>query len=168
MVWRSFAYEKFHMMSVMWCHPIVCIGYYLQTTWEGGQQQEKQAQTMCYALFGLRWVFLCLKFVFFWYLLYVLVAIYELCEREAGNNKNELKWCITCRLGVRWVFFPLNSCFFDTNQCLIVCIGYYLWTTWEGDRQQQKQAQTMHNTSFGPLVSFFLSFLCISLLLTII
>ena len=93
-------------------------------------QQQKQAQMMCYASFGLRWVFLSLKFVFFWYLLYVLVAIYELCEREASNNKNELKWCITRRLGVRWVFFPLNSCFFDTNQCLIVCIGY-LRTTWE-------------------------------------
>ena len=85
------------------------------------------------------------------------VIIYGICNREGGmmkmgpNNTRCVIWALGQFFFLFRTFFYISTNFYYINRLLST-----VYTT--GRVGQRKQAQTMPDTLFGPLVSIFQSF----------
>ena len=85
--------------------------------------------------------------------------------RDANNNDNGPRWCVSHCLGLRWVLLI----FLRVLYIYILILFYWMdigcilpGTQWEtdGGLRQWKRAQTMRDTSFGPYIIIFIFSSC--------
>ena len=97
--------------------------------------------------------FFSFSFMFITTTNYYLQVLILFKHMEGSSDKNGPKWCISRRLGHRWVLFLFPSYFLILNQIFIMHTGYKLrlWNTWCRWQQWGEWAQMTRLTLFGPL-----------------